>query len=305
MRARREKFTVSQARDRGSLHFDSKVVEKEGSVMSIAQRNVVTVPPTMTIKEAAETMAKHRFRRLPVTDPGTKRLLGIIGSSDIIDFLGGGEKARLVQEKHRGNFIAAVNDSVREIMVTDVLALGSEDDISEAISTMLESGVGGIVIVDDDCRVEGIVTERDFVYLIAGKTTGKKAADYMTKRVVTAGPEMTLGEATRAMVRYSFRRLPVVEGTELVGMVTTRDIIHFIGSNHIFTKAKSGMLEGVLETPVKEIMKREVSTVTADTDLGEVARIIEETGRGTVCIMGGQGLEGILTERDIMRSLAD
>ncbi len=305
MRPKREKFAVSQARDRGSLSFNSKVTEKEGSVMSIAQTNVVTVPPTMTIKEAAETMTKHRFRRLPVTNAGTKRLLGIIGSSDIIDFLGGGEKARLVQEKHRGNFIAAVNDSVREIMVTDVLTLTREDELSEALSMMLESGVGGVVIVDGECRVEGIVTERDFVYLVAGKVTGKKAEDYMTKKVVIASPEMTLGEATRAMVRYSFRRLPVVARKELEGMLTTRDIIQFIGNNHIFTKAKGGLLESVLETPVKEIMKKEVSTVTRDTDLGEVARIIEETGRGTVCIVGSSGLEGILTERDIMRSLAD
>ncbi|MFQ5815516.1 MAG: CBS domain-containing protein [Candidatus Hydrothermarchaeaceae archaeon] len=305
IRPRREKFAVSQARDRGSLGFKSRMVEREGSVMSIAKRGIITVPPTMSIKGAAGIMAKHGFRRLPVADPGTKRLLGIIGSSDIIDFLGGGEKARLLQDKHKGNFLAAVNDSVREIMVTDVISLDREDDLKDCLSMMLRSGVGGVVIIDDDRRVVGMITERDFVYMLAGKSTGKNAEEYMTKRVVMASPEMTLGEATRAMARYSFRRLPVVEDKKLVGMLTTRDIIQFIGNNKIFTRMRSGKLEGVLDTPVGEIMKEEVSTVSGETDLGDVARIIEESGRGTVCVVGPGGLEGILTERDIMRTLVD
>jgi CBS domain-containing protein len=305
VRPKREKFAVSQARDRGSLGFKSQIVEREGTVMSLAEKDVITIPPTMSIKGAAEVMTEHGFRRLPVTDPGTNRLLGIIGSSDIIDFLGGGEKARLLQEKHKGNFLAAVNDSVREIMVTDVLTLDRDADLQDCLSLMLESRTGGIVIVDDNRCVKGIITERDFVYLLAGKATGKKAKGYMTEKVVVADPEMTLGEATRAMVRYSFRRLPVVEDGGLVGILTTRDIIHFIGENHVFTKIRSGRLRGVLETPVSEIMKKDVPIVDKELDLGEVARIIEESGSGTVCIVGPSGLEGILTERDIIRALVD
>jgi len=305
MRPKREKFAVSQARDRGSLDFKSRIVEKEGSVLSLAKTEVKTVPPTMSIKSAAEMMAKHRFRRLPVTDPGTGRLLGIIGSSDLIDFLGGGKKASLLKVKHKGNFLAAVNDSVREIMITDVLTLGKEDDLQVCLSLMLESRVGGVIIVDSNRSVVGVVTERDFVHMLAGKSSGKKVEEYMTKNVVEANPAMSLGEATRAMVRYSFRRLPVVSDGKLVGMLTTRDVIQFVGDNNIFTRMKSGGLEGALGTPVSELMKKDVATVSGDTDLGEVAQIIEDSGTGTVCIVGSNGLEGILTERDIMRALVD
>ncbi|MEE9594206.1 MAG: CBS domain-containing protein [Candidatus Hydrothermarchaeales archaeon] len=305
MRPKREKFAVSQASARGSLGFKSRIVEKEGSVLSLAKTEVITIPPTMSIKGAAEMMAEHRFRRLPVTDPGTKRLLGIIGSSDLIDFLGGGKKARLLQVKHKGNFLAAVNDSVREIMVTDVLTLEKEDDLQECLALMLKSRVGGIVIIDDDRLVVGVITERDFVRMLSGKSTSKKVEEYMTRKVVMASPDMSLGEATRALVRYSFRRLPVVTDGELVGMLTTRDIIKFIGDNKIFAKMRSGGLEGALGTPVSELMNKDVPTVNGETDLGEVARIIEESGTGTVCIVGPGGLEGILTERDIMRALAD
>ncbi len=305
LRPRRDRFALDQARNRGSLEFKTKMAEKEGSVMSIATRAVVDVAPTMTIKGAAEAMTEHGFRRLPVTDPGTKRLLGIIGSSDIIDFLGGGQKARLVQEKHRGNFLSAVNDSVREIMATDVLTLDKGSKIKDVLGLILDSRVGGVVILDEERKVSGIVTERDLVFLLSGKLTGKKVGDYMTSRVVVASPDMTLGEATRAMVTNSFRRLPVVEGKELVGMLTTRDIIEFVGRNRAFTKLTGNKLDEVLDTPAREIMKTQVARVNRDTDLGEVARIIEETGTGTVCVVEDGDLKGILTERDIIKALSE
>ncbi|MFQ5800398.1 MAG: CBS domain-containing protein, partial [Candidatus Hydrothermarchaeales archaeon] len=55
---------------------------RSGSIMGLATGDTVTVAPTSTIKSAIELMVTNRFRRLPVTDPGTGRLLGILGSSD-------------------------------------------------------------------------------------------------------------------------------------------------------------------------------------------------------------------------------
>ncbi|MEE8168116.1 MAG: CBS domain-containing protein [Candidatus Hydrothermarchaeales archaeon] len=305
MRSRRDRFTLNKARDRGSSEPGSKIAEREGSIMSVATKDVITISPTMTIKKAADAMCKHGFRRLPVTDPGTKRLLGIIGSSDIIDFLGGGKKALLIQEKHKGNFLSAVNDSVREIMVTDVRTLDKGATIKDALSVILGSRVGGVVITDAEKRVAGIASERDFAFLIAGKFAGKKVDGYMTKNVVVATPDMALGEATRAMVRNSFRRLPVVTDKELVGMLTTRDIIEFVSENHIFTKVAGNRMDEILETKVAEIMKKTVSKVAEDTELGEVAKIIEKSGTGTVCVVTDGELKGIITERDIIRALLD
>jgi CBS domain-containing protein len=300
-----KRYDIGRALNRGPLEFKTKLAEHEGSIMSLANREVVTIPPTMSIKGAADTMTRYRFRRLPVTDPGTNRLLGIIGSMDIIDFLGGGEKYQIIKKKYKGNFLAAINESVREIMVTDVLALETTATIKDALDLILGSRVGGLVIVNGENRVEGIVTERDFVFLLVEKVTGKKAEDYMTKRVVTASSRTTLGDAARIMVRNSFRRLPVVKEGSLVGMVTTRTIIEFIGRNDVFAKIVENRVDEVLKILVEEIMKREVSTVTKDRDLGEIAKIIEETGAGTVCIVENGRLIGILTERDIVRAMCE
>ncbi len=300
---RKEKYTISQARDRGSLDFSSHISNQTGSVMSIATTEVVTVPPTMTIKGAAETMTKYRFRRLPVTDPGTRKLLGIIGSSDIIDLLGGNQKTRLISEKYGGNFLAAINEAVHEIMVTDVVALPMSASIDEALQEILRSRIGGVVIVDDENRVKGIVTERDFVHLLADKRTGKLVEEYMTRKVITTTPGTTLGDATKIMVRNSFRRLPVVSQGFLEGLLTTRMIIEFIGRNHIFEKIVRNRFDEVLKTRVSEIMSKKVPTVKEGTDLGEVARIIEDTGVGTVCVVEDSRLLGIITERDLLRAM--
>lgn len=299
----RDRHTLGQARDRGSLEFESKLASYEGSIMSLATKETVTIPPTMTIKGAAETMTRYGFRRLPVCDPGTNRLVGIIGSSDIIDFLGGGEKYQIIKEKYKGNFLAAINESVKEIMVTDVLTSRSDKNLRDALDKMLGSKVGGVVIVDEENRVKGIITERDFVFLLSDKVTGKKAKEYMTEGVVTATTGMTLGDVSKIMVRNSFRRLPVVRQGFLVGLVTTRMIIEFIGRNHVFQRIVENRIDEVLRTRVTEVMKKDVPTVKGEEDIGEVAKIMETTGVGTVCVVEDSRLLGILTERDILKAL--
>lgn len=299
-----DKPSMTQARERSALEFGTRVAEREGSIMSIAAKEVITIPPTMTIKGAAETMTRYGFRRLPVADPGTNRLLGIIGSSDIIDFLGGGEKFHIIQKKYRGNFLAAINESVREIMVSDVLTVSKDASIEDALNLIIKTRIGGVVVVTGDNEVLGIVTERDLAFLLADKLTDKKVEEHMTKKVVTASLSTTLGEATRIMTKNSFRRLPILSSGKLVGMLTTRMIIDFIGRNHIFTKIVENKVDEILKTKCEEIMKTGVATVTKDMDLGEVARIIKDEGVGTVCVVEDDRLVGILTERDLVLALA-
>ncbi|MFQ6135659.1 MAG: CBS domain-containing protein [Candidatus Hydrothermarchaeales archaeon] len=279
-------------------------LDQEGSVMALSKTEVVTIPPTMSIKGAAETMTRYRFRRLPVTDPGTNRLLGIIGSSDIIDFLGGGDKFKVIKKKHKGNFLAAINESVREIMMQDVVSLDASATLDDGLKTLLSSRVGGVVITQNN-RVVGILTEKDFVSLMAEKVTGKKVEDYMTRNVVSATLGMTLGDVAKTMTRNSFRRLPVLSKGDLIGIITTRHIVDFIGRNSVFAKIVKNEVQEVLKTRAREIMDENVAVVSKDTDIGEAAKIMRERKTGTVCVVDNGRLVGILTERDIVRAVGE
>jgi CBS domain-containing protein len=298
-----DKTSMTQSRERGSNEFESRLVETEGSLMSLVNRDVVTVSPTTTIKAAAEAMTTRGFRRLPVADPGTRRLLGIIGSSDIIDFLGGGEKFKLIQERNKGNFLAAINEPVKKIMEKNVLAARRDASVKEALSVLRNSRRGGLVIVDEENLVKGIVTERDFVLLLANKVTGEKAGNCMTNKVITATPDTTLGDVVKAMVRNSFRRLPIVSRDNLAGIVTTRMIISFLGRNGIFSNLVGNTVEEVLKTRCRSVMSTKVAKVSREDDLGYVAGVLKDAGVGTACVVKDSRLEGIITERDIINML--
>jgi len=226
----RKKQTINlvKSMDRGPLEFKTRASEHDGDVMSIAKKNVVTAPQTATIKEAAEIMVKNKFRRLPITDPGTEKLLGIVTSMDILDFLGGGDKYKILEERYQDNFPAAVNESVKEIMTREVEVLTTKSSITDAVSKMIDKGVGALPIVDSEYKINGIVSERDFVVLLAGVLTDELVEEYMTKKVITTSPGTRIEGASKIMVRNRLRRIPVVgeerktphpEDEKIVGIV--------------------------------------------------------------------------------------
>lgn len=106
----------------------------QGTVISIATRHVISAPPTMRIFGAIETLTQWGVRRLPIVDPGTHRLKGILTARDVVDFLGGGEKFNLINVKHDGNFLAAINESVSRIMKHEVRTLSPGASLQEAIN---------------------------------------------------------------------------------------------------------------------------------------------------------------------------
>jgi CBS domain-containing protein len=287
-----------------SLRSEILGYSKSGSIMSLATKDVVTIPPTSTIKSAVELMVKNRFRRLPVTDSGTKRLLGILGSSDIVDLIGGGKKFELISKAHGRNFLSAINDSVRQIMNTDVLVIDSGASGKAGLDLLVSSNRGGLVVVDKENRVKGIVTERDFIELALNAADSSKVADFMTPKVIFATPGTTLGDAAKIMVRNSFRRLPIVAEDKLVGMVTTRTLINFVGQNGAFQKVVKNDIYEILETRVSEVMSHMSAAVEKDADLKTAVNLMISTKEGTVCILEKDRLVGILTERDVVKSIA-
>lgn len=301
-RQRKDPRLVKQALDRGPSELKSRLTEEKGGMGAIANRNVVTIPPSMTILGAAKTMAQYGFRRLPVTDPGTNSLKGILTSFDLVDFCGGGDRYRLVEERHGGNLLSAVNESVDEIMEEEVLTVQDDTDLKEALAQMIAKNVGGVPMVDSDGCVTAIVTERDFVWMMSDTYLPANVEEYMTENVVSASPDITILEATKTMVTNGFRRLPVTKDSLLIGIVTSTDIVRYLADGamkHIIT----GDSEEAFGLPISEIMTGEVSTVERDTPLGDAVSLMTERGIGSLPVLSDGGLQGIITERDFLRAL--
>jgi CBS domain-containing protein len=112
-------------------------------------------------------------------------------------------------------------------MSTVVLTVGPQHSLLEAATAMSARGVGAAVVVDPDQPGPGIVTERDVLdSLGAGQDPAtERVADHLSADLTFAAPDWSLERAAEEMVRGGFRHLVVIDGGELVGILSMRDIV--------------------------------------------------------------------------------
>jgi len=116
---------------------------------------------------------------------------------------------------------------VRDGMTTLVLAIGPAHTLREAARLMSARRVGAAVVVDPEHPGVGILTERDILDSVgAGQDPDTElAAAHRTTDVVFASPDWTLEQAAATMVRSGFRHLVVLDGSEVSGLLSMRDIV--------------------------------------------------------------------------------
>jgi CBS domain-containing protein len=116
---------------------------------------------------------------------------------------------------------------VRDGMTRVVLTIGPAHTLREAARLMSARRVGAAVVTDDQHAGIGILTERDILDSLGGGQDPDRelAAEHRTTDVVFASPEWTLQQAAETMVRAGFRHLVVVEGGEVIGLLSMRDIV--------------------------------------------------------------------------------
>jgi CBS domain-containing protein len=299
----RESFRRS-LRGEGNLSLRVHAKKHEGEILNVAKTDVVTMAPTTPILDAVQMMTKEGFRRIPITDPGTKELRGIITATDIIDYLGGGKKFEMVRRRFAANIFKAINEPIRIIMTKKVVSISNTAKISAAIELMTSTDLGGVPVIDEHQHVRAIITERDIAVLFADMLSGVTVAQLMTKKVVTALPKTTIFEAEQSMITRGFRRLPIVSEGKLTGIITSMDVIRFFGSGEAFKQLQSGAITQVLNTPALNIASRDVSTIEPTADIGQAAEIMRQKNLGAIPVIKQEKLTGIITERDFFKMIA-
>lgn len=290
--------------DRGPVEFKSHIVEQEGEVMAIATTDVVSIPPTKSIIGAVEQMTMCGFRRLPVTDAGTKKLRGIVTSGDIINFMGGGDKYRLVEVRHNGNLIAALNENVRAVMTQQPVTLGHDARIRDAVAIITEKKIGGLPIIGRDGALAGIVTERDVLRVLGAERSPLAVEDIMTTSLRVTAPDCPIAKVTRDMTACRFRRLPVVSDDVLYGIITATDIMRYLGSREVFTRLTTGNIAEVTGLPVRTLVAGGLITTTPERSINEAAREMLKKNIGALPVIEDSRLVGLVTEFDLVRAFA-
>ena len=123
---------------------------------------------------------------------------------------------------------------VNQIMNKNVLTADKSVSLQEAALKMTKLNIG-CVIVTDDTKPLGILTERDFVTKVAaeGRPLFTEISEIMSSPLITIGPEETIWEASEMMKQKMIHKLPVKENEQVIGIVTTTDIVRIssVGSD--------------------------------------------------------------------------
>jgi CBS domain-containing protein len=116
---------------------------------------------------------------------------------------------------------------VRDGMTDVVLTVGPGHSVREAAAAMCRRQVGAAVVLDPEAPGPGVITERDILVSVArgDDPEAERVADHLTPNLTFAAPDWSLEQAAAAMIRGRFRHLVVVDGGELVGILSMRDIV--------------------------------------------------------------------------------
>jgi CBS domain-containing protein len=117
---------------------------------------------------------------------------------------------------------------ISAIMTTDLVTVGPEYNVADVASLMDARGIGSVIVLEDD-RVLGILTERDILKVVGSGEDPKNVAAHeaLTDDLIALGPDASIDEAAQEMTMAKVRHLPVISDEVLVGIISMRDLVRF------------------------------------------------------------------------------
>lgn len=125
-------------------------------------------------------------------------------------------------------------------MTVDVLTVAPDTEVTQVVELLIEHDVSGVVVVDARGSMVGILTERDCIGVASSAgyfdEWGGPVEAYMSTPVETAGPDDNLVDIAERMTQSPYRRFPVVDNGELVGIIGRRDVLKALSGGSWFAK---------------------------------------------------------------------
>jgi CBS domain-containing protein len=134
----------------------------------------------------------------------------------------------LPQQKEKDKEVE-VTLKVEDVMVKEVITIDDDSTVKEAADVMNKFEIGCLIAIRKG-KAMGILTERDLLKRVVAEgrdATKTKVKEIMTSPLIVAEPGMDLGEAVKLMFQMKIKKLPVVDGKRLVGLVSLTDIARF------------------------------------------------------------------------------
>lgn len=273
--------------------------------MKVSEIRVGRYPPALYMEaerpllDVVKGMAEKWVRHCPLVD-SDGRLVGMVSIRDIVNLLGGGD----LYEKYAAG---GLYDALRTVKASEISYkppyVMLDDDFAEVIEVMLERRVGALAVVDGDMRLRGVISERHIMALFADTETFVKVKELMSTPLISLPPESTILEGQRLMTRHRIRRVPLLTGSAVKGIVTVKDVVKYYAEPSTLGLLERGEVEKVHATPLSYIASRPVYTVDPHVDVGEAISIMRKHGIGSLVVVDDGRPVGMFTERDVVTKL--
>ena len=260
-------------------------------IKNLMSTSLITIDKDQSLSDALKLLRKNKISRLPVLN--NKELVGIVSERDIAKKLGSSKYESMPASRLH----------VSSVMVKDIISVPQSMRLAEVANIMLENGIGSVPVMEDG-KMVGIVSKADFITLaIDGEYEKICTKEIMTKDVISVSPSERLVHARRVSIDNKVGRLPVMDDEELVGMITSKDLMRaFIDfRKNVPEKYQKSQIKEVL---IEYIMSTNPRVVSKDTPISEVSKIMMETGFNGLPVVENDKVIGIITQTDILRLIS-
>jgi len=257
--------------------------ESEWKVKDLMRKDVVTIEPEATVHDAVDKMRSHRIHGIIVAKEGN--LIGVMSGYDVLLLMARGEHGKNVR--------------VEEIMTPEVVTVGPEDDVIDALETMLKNHVLRLPVLDDG-KLVGIITTTNFVNAfdegfhgeLPGKekiTTELLVRNIMHTPVIMIESGKSVLEAARLMTENNIGSLIINENCK-IGIITESDIF-----KRVVARGKDSK-----KTKVGDVMTTPCKTVGPNADIFETSKIFHDNDIRRLPVVESCKVIGIVAVEDII-----
>ncbi len=259
-------------------------------VKELTTSKLMTIDSDDNLRNAMKIMEKNDISRLFVKRDG--KIAGILTERDVSDRLGKLETTP-ISDAHL-HVSSAYNDKL--------ITISEDADIKVAAKDMLDGKISSLAVTDKAGSITGIVTKTDMMRPLEGSTEPLSA--HMSRRIVDLKTGSSLLAARKLMLDGGIKRVVVTFDSEVVGMITEKDVAEFLG---MFRKVSKGVqwFNKLKTVNVEDVMKTEVLTIKEDSTVGDAVRMMREKDVSGLPVVDRQNkLVGLVTKTDLLKLVA-
>ena len=206
-----------------------------------------------------------------------------------------------------------------------------DEDVRETARLMVEGQVKMLPVLDDEDVLRGVVNAKDLLRMVQDNLGALDVSDVYTEDVVSVEPDTVLGKVIHTIRTHKFTRVPVVDGTDAVGMISLYDLVDFTtrkmeqeqggnsnasdshggsvsksqGRTHGGWGERSGLEARMTELPARDVMNSPCATIPLDAGLDEAFAEMDDRGYSSLVVVPEEFASpaGIVTITDLLRAL--